>query len=515
MLLYYRFVKNLPGPDFVKGFLRRHKNLTVRTVNLIKRGRAAVSHEIVNDIFDNFYKVAAGVPPENIHNYDETNLQENPGGKKGIVKRGSKYPEEVGHFSRSAVSVMFCGSAAGEFLPPYVVYKATNHYKCWMVGGPKGARYNHSPSGWFDMPICEDWFFETYLPVATRLPGKKVLIGDNLSSHLSTKVIDACRENNIEFVCLPPNATDKMQPLDVGFFAQMKGAWRKQLREYKQKDPTALLLRKTEFPKMLKELVDGLDPQAHLPSAFRKCGLYPLNRQEVLNRIPSIVDSQAIARNLDDTLLKTLELRRFGDQSKKKPRGQKLPPGKSHSAQAARRRTARRRTMWRSLARRRPARRRTAGRRIAGRRKRRRRAAGRRNWRMRNCLTLTLRPVPSTSVVAIYEGQWFLADVAESQEKVGHGYTRLSYAAIKGNNCFAWAAKPDIMVTLNEDIIHTEVIMVLLNNRGHCGLTKQDLKKVENWMVVVYIPFNLKISTQYFLPISLAKRFSKLKLYFP
>jgi hypothetical protein len=74
-------------------------------VNLIKRGWAAVSHEIVNAFFDNFYKVAAGVPPENIHNYDETNLKENLGGKKGIVKRGSKYPEEVGDYSKSAV---FC-----------------------------------------------------------------------------------------------------------------------------------------------------------------------------------------------------------------------------------------------------------------------------------------------------------------------------------------------------------------------------------------------------------------------
>ena len=145
-MLYYRFVINLPGPNFVKGFLKRHKNLTVRQVNLIKRGRVAVSHEIVNAFFDNFYKVTAGVPPENIHNYDETNLQENPGGKKGIFKRGSKYPEEVGDYSKSVLSFMFCESAAGEFLPPYLVYKAHNHYKCWMEGGPKGARYNSSPS---------------------------------------------------------------------------------------------------------------------------------------------------------------------------------------------------------------------------------------------------------------------------------------------------------------------------------------------------------------------------------
>jgi hypothetical protein len=51
----------------------------VRTVSLIKRGRAAVSHSDVNSFFDNFEKVVAGVPPENVFNYDETNLQENPG----------------------------------------------------------------------------------------------------------------------------------------------------------------------------------------------------------------------------------------------------------------------------------------------------------------------------------------------------------------------------------------------------------------------------------------------------
>ncbi len=79
-----------------------------------------------------------------------------------------------------------------------------------------------------------------------------------------------------------------------------------------------------------------------------------------------------------------------------------------------------------------------------------------------------------TSVVAVYEGQWFLANVAENKVNVGHGYTKLSYLAIKG------ADKPDIMVTLIEDIILSEVNVVPRNNRGHAGLTKDDLKKVEN-----------------------------------
>jgi hypothetical protein len=72
-----------------------------------------------------------------------------------------------------------------------------------------------------------------------------------------------------------------------------------------------------------------------------------------------------------------------------------------------------------------------------------------------------------------------LADVAENQVNVGHGSTKLSYAAIKVANCFAWAGA-DIMVTLNEDIILSKVNMVPRNNRDHIGMTKDDMKKMEN-----------------------------------
>jgi hypothetical protein len=226
---------------------------------------------------------------------------------------------------------MICGSASGEFLPPYVVYKGKNVYDSWCTGGPKGAVYTSSASGWFDMFIFEDWFFKILLPATRRLTGKKVLVGDNLASHISMKVIQSCKENNIEFVCLPPNATDKMQPLDVGFFGPMKAAWRSQLTRYANKDPSAKFLLKTEFPKMLKELLLSLNPQKHLPTAFAKCGLVPVNREKVLERIPSVQDSHAIARNLDSVLLERLEVRRFGDQSKKKTRGKKVPAGQSYS----------------------------------------------------------------------------------------------------------------------------------------------------------------------------------------
>jgi hypothetical protein len=162
-----------------------------------------------------------------------------------------KYAEKVQDHSKTAISIMFCGSAAGELLPPYVGYKGQNMYESWRTGGPDKVRYTSYPSGWFDMCNCaigEDWFKRLFLPHVRRQPGRKLLIGDNLASHIFMEVIRICKENDIMFVCLPHNIIDKMQPLDVDIFGPMKSAWRKQLLSYAEKDPTAELLQKTSSP---------------------------------------------------------------------------------------------------------------------------------------------------------------------------------------------------------------------------------------------------------------------------
>ena len=63
----------------MEGFLKRHPELTVRVASLIKRGRARVSHDDVNEFFRRFEKLMEGILPDNIFNYDETAMQDNPG----------------------------------------------------------------------------------------------------------------------------------------------------------------------------------------------------------------------------------------------------------------------------------------------------------------------------------------------------------------------------------------------------------------------------------------------------
>lgn len=313
------FRNNLPGDDWVKGFMKR-RGLTNRYSSNIKRKRAAVSKSNLETYFDNIKEELTGIPAANIWNYDETNLSDDPGKKKCIMRRGHKYPERVVNHSKVAYSIMFCGNAAGEVLAPYTVYKANHIYPNWIKGGPKDARYNVSDSGWFDQVTFEDWFFSVALPKLRKQEGRKILIGDNLSSHMNEKVIAACNANNIGFICLFPNATHMLQPLDVAFFAPLKRSWRKILTEWKQKASGRKngTLTKQEYPALLAKLLLKLTVNAenNLKNGFRKCGIFPFNPEEVYKRLPQIEsDKSAAAADLDSSLVDLLKDHRGLEES--------------------------------------------------------------------------------------------------------------------------------------------------------------------------------------------------------
>lgn len=144
-----------------------------------------------------------------------------------------KYPERIINHSKGNISIMFAGTGEGELLPPYVVYKSQNLCKTWCDGGPDGTRYGRSVNGWMNTANFEEWFTMIAVPWARGKTGRKVIIGDNLSSHISTSVLQKCSQLDIYFILLPPNSTDKCQPLDVAFFGPMKKAWRAIMEKYK------------------------------------------------------------------------------------------------------------------------------------------------------------------------------------------------------------------------------------------------------------------------------------------
>ena len=335
-----KFVNNTPSPEWADRFVKRHSALRVRICQNIKRARAEVSAQVVKNFFSNLADTieAAGNPPEShIFNYDETNLSDNPGVKKCVFKRATKHPERIKDSTKTAISVMYCGSASGEMSPPYVVYKAENLWSTWTEDGPEGARYNRSKSGWFDSCTFADWYINHFTPHIRRMEGKKILIGDNLSSHFSQEVLKSAEENNVSFVCLPANSTHLLQPLDVAFYGPLKRNWRKILDEYKASGrKTGSTLSKDRFPTLLRKLQDkvGLISE-NLISGFEKCGIHPINAQRVLSQLPD-GEPEDPNDSVSSAVIDVLKTMRGvdTDASKKPKRKKKLDvePGKSISA---------------------------------------------------------------------------------------------------------------------------------------------------------------------------------------
>lgn len=336
------FKNNIPGKDWVLGFLKRRRGIiSDRMCRNITHKRASVSPTAIDEYFHHLETSLAGVPQENIINFDETNLSDDPGQKKCVFRRGCKYPERIMNTSKASTSVMFACSATGKMLHPYVVYKAEHLHDRWIEGGPLHARYNRSRSGWFDHNCFADWFDTVVVPFCRRLPGKKVIMGDNLSSHFSHYVIEKCVAMNIAFVCLPPHSTAVCQPLDVSVFASLKKFWRQVLTEWKLNEGRCFsVMPKEWFPRLLSRLTNAMAPtqKENVISGFRKCDIFPLDKTAVASRLhlsPAEVlqESGAIVNAVSDAVLHKLELIHQSLRGEAKPRKKRINviPGKSIS----------------------------------------------------------------------------------------------------------------------------------------------------------------------------------------
>lgn len=327
-----------------------------------------MSKQTLEEYFQNLENIVKDVPSSNIFNYDKSNLSDDPGKKRYIYRRGVKYPEKIINYSKSCISIMVCGSADGVLLPPYVIYKSTHLYDTWKEKGPcgppccsqpccsRGVRYNRTTSGWIDSVTFRDWFMTCFLLHAKRLNGRKVMIGDNLSSHIDGDILRLCQENDIAFVCLVPNSTHLLQPLDVAFFRLMKEAWRTILTKWKIENLRLTTVPKDVFPNLLNKALqlirmDEIKPKKfqrsatpfpleseksdikrNLISAFNATGIFPFNSDKVYKVHLPPDDSNAKAES-ESVLTQLLTEQRFGSLYHRVKRKKRLnvAPGQSVS----------------------------------------------------------------------------------------------------------------------------------------------------------------------------------------
>lgn len=123
-------------------------------------------------------------------------------------------------FGKQRLTVMFCGSASGQMMPPFLVYpepKPRGYNP--LSGSIDGTDLAYTKKGWMDRATFSKFIdhFDRYAGVERPV----WLLLDSVSSHVDHDVFMKAKSKGIELYRILPNATHLMQPLDKDVFGPL------------------------------------------------------------------------------------------------------------------------------------------------------------------------------------------------------------------------------------------------------------------------------------------------------
>lgn len=286
-----RFKNNMPGTFWCKHFLERYPE--VKEIIMFNdqptKQTVPIDNTTVNDFFDRLQRDMHDVTPDNIYNIDECGFEHDPKKKSLLFRRPCRHPDLDRFSIKSMYTVVFCGNAIGEMIPPFAIFKEK------PATPSEESNKATSATGWIDTNVFEHWLEKHFLPIVKDKPGNKVLICDNLSAHVSVHALQLCEEHDIKFIC-PVGNSSHLHPFDVEFYEYLQCSWRIVLNEWRE-TPTgqlscwqkksagsaAIALPKDIFWDLVNKAIEQNETtEENLIEGFKKCGIHPLSRFEVL-----------------------------------------------------------------------------------------------------------------------------------------------------------------------------------------------------------------------------------------
>ena len=219
----------MPGYEWVRAFEKRHAHIITRRKPEILTASRAKS--LTPDVRDAFFEMWEELltdkdlldAPHRIFNLDETGMNTDPTSCMVYTKKGTRDAYlKTPSCGKTMYTVLFCASASGSYMPPFVVYKSKHLYQDWVIGGPRDACYSVSDSGYMHDINFQEWFLKVFVKFVETYEKPVVLVYDGHGSHMTYQTIKTALENRIVIVCLPPHNSHALQPLDVSVFKVKK-----------------------------------------------------------------------------------------------------------------------------------------------------------------------------------------------------------------------------------------------------------------------------------------------------
>ena len=247
-------------------FLRRNPQLSLRAGDATANVRMDALSKKNLDYYFNLLKMEFDKynfygHPEAIYNMDETGVPLEPRPPKVVAKKEQQKVWYRTFGTKAQITVVGCGSATGQILPPFIIFAAKQINPQWCTDEVSGTRYAISDNGWIDQELFHFWLDEHFLSNVTPLL-------DGHSSHFEPTCIEYAKKKGVIIVCLPPHTAHECQPLDVSLFSALKARWREECHKFYRKNPK-LLIKKLNFCSIFKKAWLTAILPVNLCSGFR------------------------------------------------------------------------------------------------------------------------------------------------------------------------------------------------------------------------------------------------------
>ena len=221
---------------------------------------------------------------------DETGVPLEPRPPKVVARKGQKKIRYRTSGQKAQITVIGCGSAVGQILPPFIIYAAKQLNPLWTRNEVSGSRYGVSDKGWVDQELFHYWLKDHLSNAVSQRP--LLLLLDGHSSHFEPQSIEFTKDNQIIIFCLPPHTTHECQPLDVGLLGTLKQHWQQACHSFYQKNATQVIS-KYNFCQVFRDAWLNSVIPANVCAGLKKAGVYPFNPKAipVCNELPKDHDN--------------------------------------------------------------------------------------------------------------------------------------------------------------------------------------------------------------------------------
>ncbi|XP_060575053.1 uncharacterized protein LOC132732593 [Ruditapes philippinarum] len=221
--------------------------------------------------------------PERIYNVDEKGLStsHNP---PAVVTGVALKPVAVTSESMQTVTMIGCGNALGNSVPPFFVFPGSRMRQELLQGGCPGANGDVTKSGLSNSVVFRKYLSDhllKYLPECST-DNPILILYDGHISHINISLINWAKSKNLILFILPAHTSHVLQPLDIGCFGPFERIYNKVSHKFMGDNCGQSISRYNICALGSSAYLKALSPE-NLRSSFKKAGIYPFN--------PNIVDA--------------------------------------------------------------------------------------------------------------------------------------------------------------------------------------------------------------------------------